>query len=191
MNKKSKEKEQTKTTTTNIKYKGEVSIKVKKGNKVLSSYKSHNDGQEKLFKFLADALAGSFTTDNRPCKLKLFKKAETGDDPTSPIFSTGTSMSNYIMYNTIPVPKEFSEDGKIGYSITYHFTIPSAYIETGNTAIYKLAIYPEVSSNIETDMCATFLFTNDSGTAWEPQQINSISGNIVLFIDWTMTIGNI
>ena len=164
MGRKSKKQETVKPTTTTIKYSGEVTIKVKKGNKVLSSYKSHNEGKEKLFKFIAEALSGTFTKDNRPCRLVLFKQLNDSDTPAAPDFSINSSISSYIMYSTTPVPEAITSNNEvIGYSITYHFVIPSAYIQSGNTEIYKLAIYPETNSS-ESDICATFLFTNEAGT---------------------------
>ena len=178
--------------TTNIGYFGEVTVQLKNGKKTISKYTYHNNGKNPLFKFIAEALAGNFNVENRPCKLKLFSKT-TNEDPSNPVFSTNTHISQYIMYGLPPVPEIInSEDDTAGYKVTYHFVIPNSYIFSGYDKIYKLAIYPAVTgSDPSQNICATFLFTNAAGTDWDPQAIRTgISNNYVLVIDWTMTISN-
>jgi len=69
-----------------IGYQGKLKVSVQRGNKTISTKEYHNNGMPNLFKFLANALAGSFNEVLRPVKIKLFrfKHAEsrsTAEDP--------------------------------------------------------------------------------------------------------------
>ena len=177
---------------TNVSYSGKVTLKIKRGNKVLTSKTFHNSGTNKLFKFIADALAGNFNVDLRPTQIKLFGLQSDPDDlPATPKFTKNCSISTYIIASpavaTAPVASG-------GYAITYHFSIPSSYI-TGDK-IYKMALYPRKVSNIETDMCAKFLFikpdeTNDTSFVWYPQELAVNIDNYMLLVDWEMKIDNV
>lgn len=56
-----------------IGYQGTVSVKIQRGNKIISSNTYHNSGMPNLFKFLANCLAGSISADGKPVKIKLFE----------------------------------------------------------------------------------------------------------------------
>ena len=57
----------------NISYQGRVSVKIQRGNKIISSKTYHNSGMPSLFKFLANCLAGNISANGRPVKIKLFE----------------------------------------------------------------------------------------------------------------------
>lgn len=57
----------------NISYQGTVSVKIQRGNKVISSKTYHNSGMPNLFKFLANCLAGNINVNGKPVKIKLFE----------------------------------------------------------------------------------------------------------------------
>lgn len=57
----------------NIGYQGKVSVKIQRGNKIISSKVYHNSGMPNLFKFLANCLAGNISANGKPVKIKLFE----------------------------------------------------------------------------------------------------------------------
>lgn len=57
----------------NIGYQGMVSVKIQRGNRIISSKTYHNSGMPSLFRFLANCLAGSVSANGRPVKIKLFE----------------------------------------------------------------------------------------------------------------------
>ena len=55
-----------------INYLGEITVKITHGSKTVSTKKYTNSGMPSLFKFLCNALAGTYTESLRPCQIKLF-----------------------------------------------------------------------------------------------------------------------
>jgi hypothetical protein len=58
--------------TDSISYQGKVTVKVVKGSKTISTKNYSNAGLPRLFEFLGKALAGNYSENLRPCKVKLF-----------------------------------------------------------------------------------------------------------------------
>ena len=58
--------------TQNLGYQGKVTIKLVHGDKIISTKTYHNSGLPLLFKFLGSALAGNYSEDLRPTRIKLF-----------------------------------------------------------------------------------------------------------------------
>lgn len=193
-----KEKETNKSTSGSIGYQGKISVAVQRGNKTISNKTYNNNGNTNLFRFLGDCLAGTFSEENRPIKIALFNKKNTGipeeaDDFSTWVFTKSILASPLtIVYSNTPKPK--IEGNTV--SITYDFKIPYTYL-TGS--VYKVAIYSarnevntEVpSSNNIWNWSAAFGFLNEDGTDWEPIIIsNSNKQYYTLLISWTMSIRN-
>lgn len=199
-----------------LKYKGEIKVTVKKGNKVLSSQKYKNAGRWPLFYFLNNALKGDYSlAENwRPKFILLFQAAPEGDD--IPIITTegatwDSQIQKYANYehksSFTPVP--YSEDPVVykteslgigsGY-IIYKFIIPFTHIDikkdTNLIGIYsKEAVN---SGNINYGEPSMYFFIPKGTTPPD----NTKLGNIVqlddnekdteynLFIEWKLTISN-
>jgi len=177
-------------------YQGNVKVSIVKNKKVLSTNYYHNTGYINLFKFICNCLAGVYDDADRPCKIVLYTAAaEGGDTPSNPDFSSSLIRTATAIYiSTSPVVKTNTEE--TNYTVTYHFSIPYAFITTTNTEkIYKAALLKN-KVNLKyttpsTELLASYCFTKNEGKDWDPITINKTeSGNYDLVIEWTMTIKN-
>lgn len=175
-----------------IGYNGNLSVLIKNGNRTISKKAYHNMGHVKLFQFICNCLAGTFTETARPCRIRLYKAnnpnsfdASTESDRST--WTDGDVVSSFIYADTTTVPNA-PGDGTTtnAYQVTYHFRIPLAFIQDN---IYKVALYSQIGSAFD-DICASFFFTNSNETAWDPIIISNLRGNFSVIIEWTMTVSN-
>ena len=173
-------------------YQGKVTFKVMHGNKVLSAKKYLNQGLPDLFKYLSYALAGTYTPAMRPCKIALFYCNEDSHSPAnfkwSETFDNNTllEVSPYVVYDSTPVVKATDE----GYATTFRFKIPYnwLYKKTFNV----IGLFAENNQACAFYLCTTDAITED-GTkykAWEAVELDDITGNFSLLVEWVTEISN-
>ena len=171
-----------------IGYKGEVSVKVARGNKIINTRTLHNSGMPSLFKFLANCLAGIYSKNSRPCKIRLFYLThDNGITPSAfnwkELFESNNApdpASPYIIYDAVPKVrvKQLSEGPGCIYSTTYHFRIPFSYLT--KDYVNMAGLY---SNNVidDSECSAYYLFAEDN--EWEDLSLGDIDGNYSLIID--------
>ena len=180
-----------------IGYSGRVEVKLLRDRKLISSYKYHNKGRGKLFKFLCNALAGNYIERERPCQVKLFycKKADATDqnekvDPKAFNWDAPdnelTAASSFVSYDAAPVLVKDDENDK--YKITYHFRIP--FTKICNKVIHIVGLYPANVISDKEDASAYYLFADAKENAWKPIIVPDLAGNFSLVIDWTLELEN-
>ena len=204
--------------TQDISYAGKVSIKVQRGNKTILTKQYHNNGMPDLFKFLCQALAGTYNDELRPCKIKLFcyDEANSNQENTQPsqfdwqevftetsLIGSDTSKprnaSPFVLYDTTPVVTKREIKGvngnfKTSYETTFHFRIPGSLITTD--LVHMIGLYSNyVYAGLEKEACAYYLLTerdSENKLYWAPLNLgeDKVSGNFSLIIDWTMSVTN-
>lgn len=172
----------------NLAYQGFIQVHVMHGDKIISSKQYHNKGLSPLFKYICYALAGSYYSDLRPCKIKLFKCPYTGNEEINSNPSTFnwvnmrdtlSEASPYIVYDATPVVKTTES----GYSTTFRFKIPFWWLY-----LKKFDVIGMYTDNNEA--CAYYLFTKEENTKWETQELEDTTGNYSLIVEWTMEVSN-
>ena len=186
--------------TQQVNYLGEVTVKLARGNKTLSTKKYTNSGMPGLFRFICNALAGSFSEVACPCQIKLFnylKADDLQDEDSAPsnfnwvtAHETNTlrGCTPYVVYDATPKVK-YVADGY--YTTTYHFRVPFALISEAR--IHAVGIYPTNVIADGSDAYAYYLFTDngsDGQPVWSPIELPSSVGNYSIIIDWTMAVMN-
>lgn len=179
-----------------ISYYGKVTVKIQKGDKIISTKTSHNEGKAALFDFLIDCLNGSYLKDNRPTRVRVFRKLD-GETVEVPNFSTTTVLCPGVYLDGLPTVDRSYTNKR---TITYHFRIPFTILslgQVGDTAGFcKLALYSNENSDDSNigKPSAVFLFTTTDAagnTVWEPIEIdNKVNSNYSIIIDWSLTLGN-
>lgn len=171
-----------------LSYQGKVSVKVMHGNKIISTKTFKNKGMPNLFKFISHALAGSFYSEMRPCKIKLFY-TQTAVEGDTPIFApsdfkwdgdNSTSkqeISPYVVYDATPIVS-YNEES---YETLFRFKIPFTWLFGNEYNIVGLF-------NSKDEICAYYLFTNNN--EWDTQKLTEAAGNYSLIIEWTMSVSN-
>lgn len=143
--------------TQNIGYQGKVTVSIKRGKTILAKKTYKNQGCYSMFKFIANALAGNFVSNNRPCKIRLF--TSTTGTTEADKYDSKLVVSPYILCNAASVGVAVSnpQTGIISpyASITYTFMIPYTLI-TGKA--YRAALYGMNPSDTVNDRCAAFEF---------------------------------
>ena len=170
-------------------YQGRIKLQVLHGDKVISTKNCNNSGLPDLFKYISHALAGTSYTALRPCKVALFSCPTTGSylDPTTFNWTQAATnnvlkeASPYVVYDVSPVVTSTGS----GYATIFRFKIPFnwLYKKTFNV----LGLFTENNS-----ACAYYLFTKQSGseTIWDIQELDDITGNYSLIVEWTMEVSN-
>jgi len=179
-------------------YQGKITVKVQHGNKIIKTKEYHNNGTPLLFKFLCLALAGKYSDFLRPCKVKLFFfPGADGEQAVSPKeFDWQTEFSGtncprgatpFILYDTTPILERKHDPER--YQVTFHFRIPFAMIN--DNVIHMVGFYPNNTfPGNEIDASAYYLFVDDSGENWAPIELENITGNFSIILDWTMAVMN-
>lgn len=179
-------------------YQGKVTVKLQHGNRVIRTQEYHNNGTPLLFKFLCSALAGRYTDFLRPCKVKLFffpgADGESAVPPKEFDWQAefgGTNIprgvTSFIPYDTTPILERKRNPDR--YQVTFHFRIPFAMIN--DNIIHMVGLYPNNTfPGNEVDASAYYLFVNDAGDEWAPIELENVSGNFSIIIDWTMAVMN-
>jgi hypothetical protein len=173
-----------------LSYQGKVKCQIMHGNKIISTKNYSNNGLPDLFKYISHAIAGTYYSALRPCKIALFSCATTGHyaDPTS--FNWEEAFKNkalveaspYVVYDAAPIVVATNT----GCSTVFRFKIPFnwLYRKTFNV----IGFFTENNS-----ACAYYLFTKEGSNStkeWEPQELDDVTGNYSLIIEWTMEVSN-
>lgn len=179
-----------------ISYFGKVTVRIQKGDKIISTKTSHNEGKAELFEFLIDCLNGNYQKDNRPTRVRVFRKIG-GESVDTPNFSKDTVLCPGVYLDGLSTIDRSQTTKR---TITYHFRIPFTILslgQPGETAEFcKLALYSnENSNNSNIDKpSAIFLFTTKDAAGnliWDPITIdNKVNSNYSIIIDWSLTLGN-
>ena len=177
-----------------IGYKGNINVKVQRGNKIISNKNYHNTGNQSLFRFLCECLAGNYYDDLRPVKIKLFSGSNSEDisnpyswitNGTEGTVDTPVATPLALTYTNVAAIEDITDNYK--YTVSYEFKIPYTYI---NTSVYKAAIYAG-NENDKTKWSAIFGFLNEDESGWDPIEItNADQQYYTLVLTWTMTISN-
>lgn len=185
-----------------LSYEGKVTVKIQRSGKTISSKTYHNSGRLPLFKFLCNCLAGVYSEQNRPAKIKLFNYdyASAGKyDPAQ--FNWDNDINDaevvtpFVTYTSSPVIKEeiATPDGtkENAYNVTYHFKINDTYIS--GEEINVIAIYGTNVVDQKNDACAYFVLKKkkdgSSDEEWDPIRIQT-TGSYSIIIEWTMKVSN-
>jgi hypothetical protein len=171
-------------------YQGKVKFQIMHGNKVISTKHFSNSGLPTLFKYLSYALTGTFYSALRPCKIALYTTPTDGDDQNPADFNWQARMdankltiiSPYVTHDATPVVKFLSNSS----TTTFRFKIPFNWLYSKRFNVIGLATEDNTP-------CAYYLFTKDKlggGQEWEMQELDDITGNFSLVVEWTLEIAN-
>lgn len=189
--KKKSNQENISTQINSLAYQGKVTFQVMRGNKIINTKKYLNSGLPDLFRYIGHALAGTVYSALRPCKIALFN-CNTGGvlDPANFNWDTAqnrgllTPISPYVVYDATPVVLSTAT----GYSTTFRFKVPFNWLYSKDFNV--LGLFTENNT-----ACAYYLFTKDDGTGkkvWDTpgEELDDITTNYSLVIEWTMEISN-
>lgn len=138
-------------------YRGNVTITVKKKDKVVNSKKLCNEGTYELFKFIATCLCGDYRSANpsKPTYVNIYSYTGTADTFTADYFKSHPTKQNLvkIIPNTAAKVNQILDQNDasiiLGYSATYKFSIP----------LIHLNIDPSLQNN---QICNVLGFFNDN-----------------------------
>lgn len=139
MARRKKKKEITPKTNTILQYTGNVTISVLRKNKVVKQYKNHNDGNNNLFAFILNCLAGEYYDVDRPKWIVAYYTSNQQDYYSIP---------SYIPINKVIV-KTNNETSPV---LSYRCLISSSYLGSNGRDINGLLFYSDNgrnSNNIE------------------------------------------
>lgn len=158
-------------------YSGEVTIRQKLGKATLGARTIHNAGCMPLFKFIAKALAGEFSSAQLPTKIQLFGMSMTGgeadEDPDEAVnmskhynqkwlFQENGAVSPCISMSTAGTIE--TNESLNTATVSFVFRIPYELIVAD---VYKMALFQKNGSaeQGQDTMCAYIGLTNDDKTA--------------------------
>lgn len=175
-----------------INYQGSISLSINKGKKVLLKKKYHNKGMPNLFKFLANCLAGNYSGNLRPNKIKLFYNPDTSTSPSNWDWNTAwgdnttkpKAVSPYILFDATPVV----ETKENACQVTLHFRVPFSYISGDKINI--VALYQSDASDDQSQVAAYYLLTDENNTWDGGIDLSEVSTNYSLIIEWTLIVAN-
>lgn len=109
-------------TSGGIGYSGTIKVTIKQGKHTISTKTYHNHGTSLLFNFMAQVLAGKYSSvsSHRPQRLMLFE-VDVATGAATPC------LTGPVVYNTTPdvIPLIDDGDGSVtGYATVLHFSIP-------------------------------------------------------------------
>ena len=197
----------------NIGYQGSVSVKIQRGNKIISSKTYHNSGMPSLFRFLANCLAGSVSANGRPVKIKLFEfpqgllAREGSEENKAPAEFNWNSIwgendpglqpitvSPYVSYDSLPIVASGNSAEDAGQATGAEPLKETAYYSTtlhfripssylSGKAVHMIGLYPNNAISDQADVLAYYLLTDDKTTDWKPIDLSSITSTFSLIID--------
>lgn len=178
------EKQKSTTNAQSIAYEGRVTVKIKSGNRIISSQTLPNHGQLDLFKFIAHAFAGRYLSNDRPAKLQLFTiKSE---NPTPEAFDiTGegvTNLTEEILYSTDPQVISNSDSS----FAQLQWNIPYSLVPTSEGGIYGFKLWSFGGDKL----LAYYLCTGGEGFVPIELDTNEASQDYTLTVEWQLSIAN-
>ena len=206
-----KKKEKQQQTNTGFIYHGQVTVSIKKNNKIISSHTYNNNGGKELWFFLCTCLAGQYTeaANNYPLKIRLYHNSKSNPVVNPPdILNDCTPMTALISANT--KRDVLWDDNNKTYKTTLHFAIPaSAFVQKSaieaENYVNQIVLYNKNRGNNDTisststttdfEYTAYYLITKiESGTlVWDLANsinLNNLFGNFTILIDWQMSFTN-
>ena len=181
-----------KNSNVNLNYSGEITLKIQKNGKIISTKKYHNAGTNELWKFISYCVAGKYqSAENlRPQYIRLFKN---NNEPGGGLNTTDIyTASQIVLMNTSGAPQKWIEDSTIvGYKTILHFLIPFTFIT--EETVNEVRIYSKINRDSINDCSAYFQFTKTISDIleWDPIEVSDNFGNYNLIIDWEMRISNL
>lgn len=178
------------TTQTNaLAYQGKVKFQIMHGNKIISTKDCLNSGLPDLFKYISYALAGTLYSALCPCKIALFNctTVDKYEDPATFTWAEAiqdsalTEVSPYVVYDAAPVIKSSGTQ----CTTTFRFKIPFNWLYAKNFNV--LGLFTENNT-----ACAYYLVTKEieGKKTWDTQELENITGNYSLIVEWTMEVSN-
>lgn len=170
------------TPSSSISYKGDVTIKLVKNGKAISTFKRHNTGYTPLFDFLTQCLMsqGNVTL-NAPKFLKCFTSNASALSPDN-LGTNVMASGGGVAYSSI-------DQDTSKQSVTYKFVIPSSTIDTTSLATSKinaLALYSTINMQDQAKPSAYISIPDASQIS-----IGDLGSGVSIVILWQMTFDNI
>ena len=164
-----------------VNYKGIVKVSIVNGqNKTISTNTYHNNGTNNLFNFIANCIAGNYINHEkyRPCKIALYKAAESGSN-----IKSACRVSNFIFQDGAAKVKNISSGIASGCEVIYHFRIPFVQLTSGANVV-SAALWPSIFSENNNEYSAAVNFNP------EIEIPANVSTNWTIIVDWTLQISN-
>ena len=126
-----------------LNYTGSVSIALLRKGKIVKKIQNHNDGNNNLFKFILNCLAGEYYDIDRPKWIIPFYTDTNEIDKYS--------VPSFIPINSIRILEQPSSEG-ITYVLSYKCLITSSYLGVDGTNINGLLFYSDNGKGLSGDM---------------------------------------
>ena len=128
----------------NIGYEGNVTLKIQKGKKILSTKKIKNQGTLRLFQGICLALSGLPSENLKGSYLPAY--LDVGSDSTATQLNDTILKNSILKSNRVKISSLYptlikENDNDIGYSATFIATVP--YILVGNTTINEIGMFAD------------------------------------------------
>lgn len=122
-----------------IGYKGELTLKVMHGNKVVKTIKQHNEGTALLMDFLVRCLGSQYDSELAPRYIRAFHTDKEGmqTDKECTIRPIATNFSPSYIENY----KDEEEKALIKKGVVLTFLIPYSALDSRNTTLNRFALY--------------------------------------------------
>lgn len=172
------------TASSSISYKGNVTIKLVKGGKIIKSIKKHNTGCPELFKFLTECLVNLPNENSHPKYLRCFTFNDSGDDSPS-MDNLGNNAligDGYVSY-TDADSVEDSTTTTYTYKSIFRFIIPSTIIRSN---INVVAIYNVNKVNEQSNPSAFMQLTGKDIIS-----TNNLGAGISVIVIWEMSFQDV
>lgn len=168
--------------SSSITYKGDVTIKIVKNGKAISTFKRHNTGYTPLFDFLTQCLMNYGNVSlGAPKFLKCFSSNANVLSPDNLGVNVMTSGGG-VAYSSI-------DQDESKQSVTYKFVIPSSIIDTTSLATSKinaLALYSTINMQDQSKPSAYISIPNAKQIS-----IGDLGNGVSIVILWQMTFDNL
>ena len=164
--------------TSSIAYKGNVTIKILHGKKVVKEKKIHNAGTDLLFNFLIKCLGNNYYEQLAPRFIRCFHcDSEVTDVNIGTQLVIENAMSDPIAFGSINYPEN--------KSIEFTFLIPASQINnSGSQSVNVLALY-SLDTYADASIGSPLAYINLGS-----DEI-SISSGVNLVIIWQMSVSNV
>jgi hypothetical protein len=183
-------KELASTQVNSLGYQGKVQFQIMHGDKVISTKKYSNNGLPDLFKYICHAIAGTYYTALRPCKVALYYCIEDGQYKKPTDFNWEDAIKNnalievspYVVYDATPAIVPYNNS----YATTFRFKIPFNWL-------YKKTFNVVGLFTENNNPCAYYLCTKENAQGskdWNAEILDDVTGNYSLIVEWTMVVSN-
>lgn len=163
-----------------IAYKGEVTLKILHGDKVVKTIKQHNEGMPLLMKYLTHCLGSDLDLMKAPKYIRLYYSSIVGEMPGN--LSENEITLRPVITTYSPTYPDTYEGTKEGVLLT--FLVPYSVLSlSSRNPVNRIAIYD--TTNKDDGLQENYM-------AWIalPEAINLTSGESLMII-WEMTLENV